>query len=217
MTCPQCGAALDPADAFCRKCGHELGAQVVEDRLSEGPIQVTIRKVTRVACGKCGKAVPVGEKKCPSCGQAIPSLEEIQAKFASAQAGSGAVTTAASGTMKCPHCGTPLKLRNGYCVSCGQKVELPEFVRKALGNLSGGGLHLGLNISSPSRLRSGTRVKISLSTAGFLAGALGLLLLLTARPPFSFRGPFTSAHISALVVLGVGMIMVIVGKLSSSE
>ncbi len=216
MTCPQCGADVDPTDAFCRGCGHEVSAEMGGVREPGIHFSVTTRKVTRIVCGKCGKEIPPGERKCPSCGLAVPSLEEIEARLANARGAKATLTAVGASELKCPHCGKPLELRDGCCTGCGEKVELPEFMRKALQGVSPSGVNVRLIPSTSTGMGAGWRLKINLFTLGILAGVLAMVFLLAARPPFSFQGPFTPAHISALVLLGVGMIMVIVGKLSGS-
>ncbi len=217
MTCPQCGAYVDPTETFCKSCGHECGLE----EAVPGPVgfhsRVTTPKVTRIVCGKCGKDIPPGERKCPSCGLAVPSREEIEARLASARAAKAVLTTAGAGDLKCPHCGQPLKLRDGLCTGCGQKVELPELLRKALQGSSPSGVHVRLIPSTPMGMGAKRRVRFDLFTMGILAGVIGLSFLLLAGPPFSLRGPFTPAHLAALGLLGMGVILAIVGKFSGSQ
>ncbi len=216
MQCPRCGAEVDPADVFCRACGQEL-----VPGLSSPPAggsqhwRVTMRTVTRIICTGCGKQVKVGEPVCPSCGHALPSKEEIEAKLQQARApeASGQEPSSASETMKCPHCGSALNLMDGCCTTCGQHVELPAVVREALEEAVAGSTTAGLTVKPP-RVRA--RLQISLVTAGILVGFCGLLAFVAARQPFTLRGPLNPLHLTAFLLWGVAIVLVLVGK-SRSE
>jgi uncharacterized membrane protein YvbJ len=213
--CPRCGAEVDAADVFCRACGQEL-----VPGLSSSPagishhVGVTTHTVTRLICTGCGKQVTLGEPVCPSCGHAMPSKEEIEAKLQQARVpGPRAQQPASSSeTMKCPHCGSALNLMDGRCTTCGQHVELPPVVREALEEAVAGSATAGLTLK-PFRVR--TRVKISLATAGMLAAFLGLLAFVAARQPFTLRGPVSPLHLTAFLLWGVAIVLVLVGKTRS--
>jgi len=213
--CPRCGAEVDAADVFCRACGQELvpGLSSLPEGVSHH-VRVTTRTVTRLICAGCGKEVTLGEPVCPSCGHAMPSKEEIEAKLQQARVPEASAQEPApsSETMKCPHCGSALNLMDGCCTTCGQRVELPAVVRKALEEAVGASTTAGLTLK-PFRARS--RLKISLVTAGILVGFFGLLVFIAARQPFALRGPVSPLHFTAFLLWGVAIVLVLIGKTRS--
>jgi predicted amidophosphoribosyltransferase len=219
MNCPRCGIAVDSTDAFCRGCGEALAAgPLVQTPPLSGHVHVTMRTVTKIVCGKCGKQVPLNERACPNCGLAIPSMEEIEAKLLKAGDQSSSLPSSAlpSEEMKCPHCGKPLDLQDGLCTGCGQKVELPEIVRETLLSFSSGGVPRARASLGQARFGSSRRVKISLSNLGIVAAGLGALVFFGARQPFSFHA-MSPRHISALALWGLALAMIVAGKLSGSD
>jgi predicted amidophosphoribosyltransferase len=219
MNCPRCGIAVDSTDAFCRGCGEALPAGPLAQVPSlSGHVHVTMRTVTTIVCGKCGKQVPLNDRTCPNCGLVIPSMAEIEAKLQGARDQSSPVppSALASEEMKCPHCGKPLDLRDGLCTGCGQKVELPEIVREALQSSSSSGVPPARFSLGQARFHARKRIKISLSNLGIVVAGLGAFVFFGAHQRFSFHA-MNPRHISALALWGLALAMIVAGKLSGSD
>lgn len=106
--CPQCGAEISYASAFCNTCGARLPERAPVQAVPENTVQ----------CGNCGAFVPEGYKFCTSCGSV---MAPAPAPVAEAPAPAPAPVEAPA-TKACPHCGKELPAEAMFCTACGQQV-----------------------------------------------------------------------------------------------
>jgi predicted amidophosphoribosyltransferase len=88
--CPTCGAAYQPGDTFCARCGGKLGAH---------------------ACPACGAAYRPGDLFCVRCGGSLPQEEAQPEPEEPACSNCGAALHA--GDRFCAKCGRPVATEEG--------------------------------------------------------------------------------------------------------
>ena len=78
--CPECQAAMEPAQTVCPSCGKTVVPEYTPDAVEGDPGAFYCyrhkREVTRLRCGRCGRAIctkcamigPAGPR-CPDCGR----------------------------------------------------------------------------------------------------------------------------------------------------
>src|SRR5262245_50383319 len=65
-----------------------------------------------IACGSCGKPVPVGDKFCASCGTAVVADPAATVMLQQTQA-------AGAGSTQCGKCAAPMGRDDKFCPKCG--------------------------------------------------------------------------------------------------
>ncbi len=106
-SCPQCGAEISYASAFCNNCGTRLPERAPVQAVPENTVQ----------CANCGAFIPEGYKFCTLCGSSMtaPAPAEPVAEAAEEE-------PVASESKVCPNCGKELTADAIFCTICGQKV-----------------------------------------------------------------------------------------------
>lgn len=99
--CMQCGASLEPGNAYCTMCG--------------APVNIAEQPETNPTafCTNCGKPLEPGNAFCIYCGQKIDSSLPEESP----------VTPLGHEVTVCPHCQQPLLPGDTFCVNCGAKVD----------------------------------------------------------------------------------------------
>ena len=98
--CPQCGAEISYASAFCNTCGARLPERAPVQAIPENSVQ----------CANCGAFVSEGYKFCTSCGSVMPAAPAAPAE------------PTAPTTKVCPNCNKVLPVEAMFCTGCGQML-----------------------------------------------------------------------------------------------
>jgi formylglycine-generating enzyme required for sulfatase activity len=102
-SCPACSAAIQPAWAFCKACGAQLG--------EPEPPEAT----AGVACPRCGAATDSAALNCQRCGQDLTEGREPH-RITNVDA------TQAMTISHCPSCGEAVDSGSPYCKACGSAL-----------------------------------------------------------------------------------------------
>ena len=105
--CPQCGAEISYASAFCNTCGARLPERAPVQAIPENSVQ----------CSACGAFVAEGYKFCTSCGNVMAAAP------AAPVATPAAVPPAAPAGKVCTNCGKELPAEAMFCTGCGQQMN----------------------------------------------------------------------------------------------